>query len=182
VQLPPKIAPFCALAALSCLVWTSPSRAVDVGQVRGDKVQLDVTETSIVAQRFDARDQESPQDAGWGQWINRLNAALRWGRWTTGVRLDSAMYWRRPLDNPNFGGLPASTQVQIAQDNESRYKTSIYPAKMWVTYAAPGLELTVGDAYAQFGRGLTLSMRKIDELGIDTTVRGLKVSLEKDPF
>jgi len=34
----------------------------------------------------------------------------------------------------------------------------------------------------QFGRGLTLSMRKIDELGIDTTLRGIKASIQKDPF
>ena len=39
------------------------------------------------------------EDSGWGEWINRINAALRWGRWTAGLRLDSALYWRRPADN-----------------------------------------------------------------------------------
>jgi hypothetical protein len=167
------------------LLWSSPARAVDVGQLNGDKIDLDVTETTIVAQHFDARNNEAPQDSGWGDWINRLNAAARWGRWTLGLRLDSAVYWRRPVDNPDFSNLPASGehgQTAITQDNESRYRNSIYPAKMWVTYAAPGVEVTAGDAYVQFGRGLTLSMRKIDELGIDTTVRGGKVEIQKDPF
>jgi Family of unknown function (DUF6029) len=172
----------CAVAALASVFWTAPARAVDLDEVAKQKVELDVTETSIVAQHFDARGQEAPQDSGWGEWINRLNLALRWGRWTAGLRLDSAEYWRRPIDNPDFASLPASEQTQVAQDNESRYKNSIYPAKMWVTYAAPGLEVTAGDAYVQFGRGLTLSMRKIDELGIDTTVRGAKVEVDEDPF
>ena len=67
-------------------------------------------------------------------------------------------------------------------DETSRYRNAIYPAKLWATYAAPGLEVTAGDAYVQFGRGLTLSMRKIDELGIDTTVRGGKIEWQADPF
>jgi hypothetical protein len=170
------------IALVPILLCASPARAADVGDLAGDPLQLDFTETSIVAQRFDARAREAPQDSGWGEWINRLNVALRWGRWTAGLRLDSAEYWRRPVDNPDYPSLPASAQAQIAQDNESRYKSSIYPAKLWLTYAAPGLEVTAGDAYVQFGRGLTLSMRKIDELGIDTTVRGAKVRIDEDPF
>ena len=167
---------------LFATLWASPARAVGLGEVGKDEAQLDVTETTIVAQHFDARGQEAPQDSGWGDWINRINAALRFGHWTAGLRLDSAVYWRRPVDNPDFASLPAAEQLQVRQDNESRYKNSIYPAKMWVTYSAPGLEVTVGDAYVQFGRGLTLSMRKIDELGIDTTVRGAKMQIDQDPF
>ena len=167
---------------LALAAWSRGASALDVGSVAGDEAQVDVTETSIVAQHFDARDNEFPQDSGWGVWLNRLNAALRWGRWTAGLRLDSALYWRRPVDNPNFSSLSPGTQSEIQFDNESRYENSIYPAKLWVTYALPALEVTAGDAYVQFGRGLTLSMRKIDELGIDTTVRGAKVQFQNDPF
>ena len=45
-----------------------------------------------------------------------------------------------------------------------------------------GLDVTAGDSYVQFGRGLVLSMRKVDELGVDTTLFGAKASYEKDPF
>jgi hypothetical protein len=173
----------CAVAWGSALLaWSRPARALDAGDLAGRKLVLDLTDTTIVGQRFDKRGNELPQDSGWGAWINRLDAALRWDTWTAGLRLDSALFWRRPVDNPDFGMFSAADQTRILTDNESRYESSLYPAKMWATYAAPGLEVTVGDAYVQFGRGLTLSMRKIDELGIDTTVRGAKVQAQKDPF
>lgn len=168
--------------ALGFALWAQRARAVDLVELRGDRVQLDVTETSIVAQHFDTRENELPQESGWGQWLNRLNATLRLEKWTAGLRLDSALYWRRPVDNPDFRSFGAPDQAGIAADNESRFENSIYPAKMWVTHTSPGVELTAGDAYVQFGRGLTLSMRKIDELGIDTTIRGAKVQVQKDPF
>jgi len=174
------------------LLAALPARALaaDVGTVDAKPVQLDVTETTIVAQHFDPRasqGQRTPssttvENSGWGEWINRLNAALRWGSWTAGIRLDSALYWRRPADNAGYASQFAGYEPQIKQDNESRFQNSIYPAKLWLTFARPGLEVTAGDSYVQFGRGLTLSMRKIDELGIDTTVRGAKVQVAADPF
>jgi hypothetical protein len=185
-------------SALASLLVSAPALAVDVGQADSKPVQLDVTETTIVAQHFDARTppglpiqvgytkpipgSTTIEDSGWGEWINRINAALRWERWTAGIRLDSAVYWRRPADNASYATEYPSYTTLIKQDNESRYRDSIYPAKLWLTYASPGLEITAGDSYVQFGRGLTLSMRKVDELGIDTTVRGAKVQFEKDPF
>ncbi len=89
------------------------------------------------------------------------------------------MYWSRPVDSASAA---AYGTTNVAYDNESRFKNALYPAKLWVTYAAPGVEVTAGDAYAQFGRGLTLSMRKIDELGIDTTLRGAKVQVTRAPY
>jgi hypothetical protein len=181
--------------------YASFAQAADVGTLGGDRVELDVTETSTVTQHFDARPPpgntvptlESLEDSGWFGWINRLNAALRWSRWTVGLRLDSAVYAFRPADRalPAYGpqSVPpydpasvASLRAQVQGDDESRYRNSVYPAKLWATYAAPGLEVTVGDAYVQFGRGLTLSMRKVDELGIDTTLRGAKLQVTRDPF
>lgn len=175
----PLIASACGLFLWIC---SRSARGVDVGNLGDNQAQVDVTETSIIAQRFDARDHELPQDTGWGTWINRLNAMLRWGRWTAGLRLDSSVFWRRPIDNPNFPDLPTGEQNQIGADNESRYKNSIYPAKLWIAYVSRTIEVTAGDAYVQFGRGLTLSMRKLDELGIDTTLRGVKVQVQDDPF
>ena len=178
-----------AAAAVLMLLTLVARRAdaLDAGTIKGEPVQLDVTETTIVAQHFDARtppnEAQPPlstfEDSGWGNWLNRLNAALRWDRFTVGLRLDSALYWSRPVDNAGASNYPPGN---IALDNESRFKNSIYPAKLWVTYAAPGVEVTAGDSYAQFGRGLTLSMRKIDELGIDTTVRGVKLQVSRDPY
>ena len=140
----------------------SPARAD-----AGDGPSVAVTETSIGVKHFDARGNEDPGDSGWGEWVNRLDVLIRGGRWTGGLRLDSALYWSRPAD---------------ATADFPRFHDEIYPAKLWLTYSTPGLEITAGDSYVQFGRGLTLSMRKIDELGIDTTVRGLKLQMQRDPF
>jgi hypothetical protein len=198
----------CALVS-ALLAASTPASAVDLGKADAKPIQLDVTETTIVAQHFDPRTGVIPgpcntaatpypstlggcasppspatvENAGWGDWINRVNAALRWDRWTAGLRLDSAVYWRRPADDSGYQQYAqTSPQQVIQQDNETRFRNSIYPAKLWLTYASPGLEVTAGDSYVQFGRGLTLSMRKIDELGIDTTLRGGKVQIARDPF
>jgi hypothetical protein len=170
------------------VLWTGPGRAADVGDLGGEPVQLDVTETSIAEKHFAPRTApglaapllQPVLDSDWAGWINRLNTSLRWEHWNLGLRLDSAVYGFRPADS--VSAFPAADKAQINLDNESRFKNSIYPAKLWATYSAPGLEVTAGDAYEQFGRGLTLSMRKVDELGIDTTLRGGKVQITRDPF
>ncbi len=157
--------------------WARPARAVDVSK-GDDPVRLDVTETTVVAQHFDARGGESPLDSGYGDWLNRLNAVLSWRQLSLGGRLDSSLYWLRPVDQ----NIPADLATRAAVDETSRFRDMIYPAKLWATYASPGFEVTLGDAYAQFGRGLLLSLRKIDELGIDTTVRGGRAEWQAGPF
>ena len=157
--------------------------ALDLPKLFKKPLSLEVTEVTIVAQRFARRENQAPEDFGWGQWINRINATLSWDKITAGVRLDSAAYWNRPIDQfaywqQNDPGRFAALQ----EDNTRRFRDSIYPAKLWISYNAPGLEITVGDAYVQFARGLVLSMRKLDDIGIDTTVRGAKVSVQKGPF
>ena len=79
-----------------------------------------------MAQHFDARDQESPQDSGWGEWINRLNAALRWGqRWTAGLRLDPLRdVLAPPARQPQLRrSARLDAGARLPKDNESRYKT-----------------------------------------------------------
>jgi hypothetical protein len=169
-------------AMMGTLFWAAAARAIDLDRVGDQPLALDVTETSILAQHFDARQDEGEKfvDQGYGAWLNRLNVALKWGRWTLGTRLDSSLYWRRPEDRT--GDFDPRDTASIRADGASRYRDAIYPAKVWLSYVAPGLEVTAGDAYVQFGRGLILSMRKIDELGIDTTLRGAKVAWQSDPF
>ena len=172
------------------LGFASQAHARDVVSLDQKPVSLEVTETSILSQQFDARISEGEliQDHGYGSWINRLNIALNWDHFTLGMRLDSSVYWRRPVDQPVCG--PGETGACIApvqlnnvvRDDSSRYRNYIYPAKIFARYRSKQLEVTVGDAYVQFGRGLVLSLRKVDELGIDNTVRGAKVTWTNDPF
>lgn len=167
------------------MLVTGDAGAFDIPKLELDKapITLDVTNVSIGAWRFKSRTAEGayPADGGWGFWLNRLNAALKWKKWTVGMRLDSVTYWDRPDDRCSDPTQAAACRVAFA-DYSSRWRDSASLAKLWVAYAAPGVEVTVGDAYAQIGRGLVLSMRKIDDLGIDNTIRGAKLQLTKDPI
>lgn len=165
------------------LLLAGDARAVDLPKVAGSPVKLDVTETSIVAQRFPAREGENEQDQGYFVWLNRLNLVLGWKKWTLGARVDSALYALRPEDRnvPGFRTDP-SVRGAILSDGATRFRDSVYPAKLWLSYKDSGIEVTAGDSYVQFGRGLVLSMRKVDELGVDTTLFGGKVTVQKDPF
>lgn len=170
---------FAALAALAATVVPRAALAVDLPTVDNSKVTLDVTETTIVAQRFNARVGEVENDQGYFSWLNRLNAVLSWKKLTLGVRLDSSVYALRPEDR-TFPDPQLKANAQ--KDGATRYRDALYPAKVFLTYKDGGLEVTAGDAYVQFGRGLILSMRKVDELGIDTTLLGAKVVATKDIF
>ncbi len=158
---------------------TPSARAVDLPKVAGSPVKLDITETSIVAQRFEARDGEREADQGYFLWLNRLNLVFGWKKLTLGVRVDTSLYALRPEDRTIRD---PSERRGIVNDGSTRFRDSIYPAKLWLTYKDDGIEVTAGDSYVQFGRGLVLSMRKVDELGVDTTLFGGKVTVQKDPF
>jgi hypothetical protein len=181
-----------AWAALAfATAWSGPALALDLPSVWGQPLRLDISDQTIFAQHFGAREGELPTDSGYFDAIDRLDLQLKSGHWTAGLRVDVSAYANRPAQQaPCSSGtiLPCLTPDQVAQraqyatDGQSRYTDAIYPTKYWLTYAAPGLEVTVGDSYVQFGRGLILSMRKIDELGVDTTLRGAKVAWQHDPF
>ena len=164
-------------AALSLAAGSA--RAVDLPKVAGTPVKLDVTETSVVAQRFEAREGERAEDQGYFTWLNRLNLVFGWRKLTLGVRLDSSVYALRPEDR-SFATEQLRRNALV--DGSTRYRDALYPAKLWLSYKTEGVEATAGDNYVQFGRGLVLSLRKVDELGIDTTLFGGKVTFQKDPF
>ncbi len=182
-----------ALALFGAMLTSSRAEALELPKLWGKPLSLDVTEVSIVAQRFDSREVDPINEGGpWGQWINRLNATLDWNHVELGMRLDSAVYWNTlksqchvPTDTigSSGGDIPCSTLApKIARDDLARYQNSIYPAKLWASYKRKGVEVIVGDAYVQFARGLVLSMRKLDDLGLDNTIRGFKGAVTKGPF
>lgn len=153
--------------------------AIDLPKVGDSPVTLDVTETAIVAQRFQARTLEKEEDQGYFAFLNRLNAVLGYKRFTLGARIDASAYAFVPEERA-YADPQAARNVVI--DGSTRYRSAIYPAKLWLTYKDRSLEATLGDSYVQFGRGLVLSLRKVDELGIDTTLLGGKLTFVQDPF
>lgn len=169
-----------AAAAFGALVLgvARDASAIDLPKLGDAPLKLDITETSIASQRFRERDGESYDDQGYFAWLNRLNLVLGWKKFTLGARIDTALYTMRPQDRNED---PRRLQT-LFQDGSTRYRNSIYPAKLWFSIKDQGVEVTAGDSYVQFGRGLVLALRKVDELGIDTTLFGGKITVNRDPF
>ncbi|MBX3126772.1 MAG: hypothetical protein KF718_08635 [Polyangiaceae bacterium] len=184
-----------SLAALSSAPLTA--HAVEPFSIDGEAVHVDVTNASSVVYNVDNRDNRSNDVTSrandhWGMWYNRLNLQGSWRGFVAGVRVDNAWFYHSPdptqiaLDmtlerGSPAGGLPPPLyfrqQVQSAgEELSNRYINWVYPAKYYVGYNTRVVETVVGDFYAQLGRGFVLSVRKMDEIASDTTVRGARVT------
>ena len=99
---------------------------------------------------------------------SRLNVDLGWRRFRAFTRFDTAAYSDRPA-----GALRARRDHAV--NLRSRFcQNPFYVEKWGIEYNGRAVEAVLGDFYVSFGRGMVLSIRKIDELGIDTTLRGGK--------
>ncbi|MDW8281449.1 MAG: DUF6029 family protein [Myxococcales bacterium] len=111
----------------------------------------------------------------YGDLFHRFNLILSVWRIQAGLRLDTALFLNPPvrLDPNNLaaGGCGAPCLNRF----ENRWVSPTGLEKIFVTYTDRHLEITLGDFYAVFGRGLVLSVRKVDELAIDTTLLGAKL-------
>jgi hypothetical protein len=183
--------------ALAVLCAAPKLSALEPVDVLGTPVAFDITNTSTLSYNVDNRDTRPNQVAtlandDWGLFYNRLNVLANGGSWQAGLRLDNAWFFSSPnptqiaLDltysrPPTPGGAPAPVYFrqklqEAGVELSNRYINWMYPAKYYFTYTSPALELGVGDVYAAFGRGLVLSLRKLDELASDTTLRGARVT------
>ncbi len=140
-------------AAATCLLATSSAHA--------DPIVFELTESfafdwhwELDDAQLDPSDRQDVVDLR-----NRLNLRLRTGEWTFGLRIDAAWF-------PN----PPSSQ----------YGSDIRPEEMFVTYRDDTWTVTAGDDYLTIGRGLALSLRKFDEVGFATNLRGAHARYRQD--
>jgi hypothetical protein len=179
---------------LSAALIAPGALALEPGNVAGEPVLLDVNESSSVYYNFDNRDSKPSQvgtraNDDYGLVYNRLSLQATRGRLSLGLRVDSVWFYASPnatqlaLDltqeqNPReAAGYFRSKLREAGLELSNRFIDWTYPAKYYLTYSRPGLEATLGDASAQLGRGIVLSVRKRDELGSDTTIRGARLSV-----
>lgn len=184
--------PFAVLPLCAALV-SARALALEPGSVAGEPVLIDVNESGSVYYNFDNRDTKPNQVAtrandDFGLVYNRLSAQATAGRFSLGVRVDNVWFYASPnatqlaldmthdaapADAPGyFRGKLDEAGLELS----NRFIDWVYPSKYYLTYSSPALEATLGDASAQLGRGIVLSVRKRDELGSDTTIRGARVS------
>jgi hypothetical protein len=171
------------------------ARAVDFEDVGGEPLTLDITNTSILGYHFDNRNVTTGPNAllpsqhvddNYGDWFNQLYLRLYYWKMSLGVRLDSAVFFNtldrqgaQDLVIAELGAPDLGLENDVSRELHARYSQLVYPAKLWIGFKHEGLDVTAGDFYQQLGRGLVFSVRKIDEAGIDTTVRGGKLEVKK---
>jgi hypothetical protein len=113
------------------------------------ELETPVTDSvSIIETLTVIHDVTNPGEPFWAL-VNWLNLQVAKGPFTAGIRYDTEAY----LLNETYAG---------------RY----LPQKYFVQYDQKPFFVRVGDFYARFGNGLTLSMLKIDAFGIDATIQG----------
>lgn len=178
------------------LLPSSEAQALET-TLTGDPVRLDVTLASSAIRAFDNRDFRQNQvstlaNDDYGLLYHRLNLQATQGALQLGVRLDHAWYFTSPDPTRVALELEAEHRKQTGSPDpayfrrkvneaglelSNRYINWLYPAKYYVAYAERAFELSLGDTYAELGRGFVLSLRKQDELASDTTLRGARASL-----
>jgi hypothetical protein len=179
---------------LSAALAPGLAHALEPGSIGDTPLLLDVSESGSVYYNFDNRDSRPNQistraNDHFGLVYNRLSVQATAGSVSAGVRVDNVWFYAspnvtqlaldltnesQPRDPPSyFRGKLNEAGLELS----NRYIDWVYPAKYYLTYSRPGIEATLGDASAQLGRGIVLSVRKQDELGSDTTIRGARLSL-----
>lgn len=167
--------------------------ALEPGSLAGQPVLVDISESGSVYYNFDNRDTKPSQVGSYanddfGLVYNRLSVQATSGAVSIGARIDNVWFYAspnvtelalrltedaQPIDRPGY--FQGKLQ-EVGLELSTRYIDWLYPAKYYVTYSGRSLEATVGDTSAQLGRGIVLSVRKRDELGSDTTIRGARLS------
>lgn len=137
---------------------------IGAAETRATPVRFELTETLAAdwhwvlddPQILDAEAREDVLDLR-----NRLNVRLRTGAFSFGLRLDAAWFPSPPI---------------------ARYSSDLRPEEMFVTWSDKRWTLTAGDDYLTLGRGLSLSLRKFDEVGFATSLRGAHAQLKLPKF
>jgi hypothetical protein len=156
----------------------SAAGAVEL-HLKNEALRLDIVETLVAAYNGDlgylvtSRDARDPPgtvrypERQFYDLINKLNANLQWRRFRLATRFDTAVWFDTP---------PASCDANGPITLRNRFCQNYFvPEKLSLEYVGRSVEATLGDFYVSFGRGIVLSLRKLDELGIDTTVLGGKL-------
>ncbi len=163
----------CALVGAAGLLPSS-ARAIDI-PTGGTPARVEVTSATIAAWHANNQNPTSCDD-DFGELLERFNVLGSWEQWQAGLRIDAAFYHPRPeLTLAGTPCRPADLQGRYldVQTLPTRPGGPL-PERLWLGYTGRNFEVTLGDSYVSFGRGLTLSLRKTDELGLDNTQRGLR--------
>ncbi len=123
-----------------------------------------------------------------GGFLNERDDGIRDGVDLTGdgrpdasdIDLDGAAdpYPTRCVPIPHRAAGPP--RYQHADSYDWRYRNDVVLERLNVAYRRGDWTITVGDTFRQLGRGIVLSIRKVDEAGLDVALRGGAVEFRGD--
>ena len=184
-------------AALVVLSVALPANAATISTGDGPPIQLDVTNTAdfdyhfyqgngFITPQYTAGPHGPIPNTSWNptanfyfDWLNKLDTKLTYGAWHAELRLDSAVFWN--VFQVDSIASPAQ-QTNVSKLMQNRFINNLVLEKASVSYTSEHLEATLGDFYINYGRGIILSLRKVDQLGVDTTLRGANVTARVGNF
>jgi len=172
--------------AVASLVHAGTALALRIEN--GDNpIQLDFTEDASLDYHFThgngniappSDPNYDPTSDNYFDWINRFETQLSTGPWHADLRFDSALF----LNTLQVSDPTSQEGQHLTSLLENRYVNNFEIEKISASYTSPHLDATLGDFYLSYGRGMVVSLRKIDALGVDTTLRGATVTARAGGF
>ena len=146
--------------------------------VKGLEFTLDATNTFQYTYRFD-NDNNDPVDDEYHHFFNTLDVTLSSGDLRLGGRFDlnvfADTFFSRSCSDPNGPDCTASARREL----NSRFQNQLVAERIYLIVARPEFDLTLGDFYVSFGKGMALNVVKIGELSQDNAIRGGKFVLHQ---
>lgn len=130
---------------------------------------LRVLNTSVLEYRGDNRNSDTTDDE-FGVGLNKLYLDGQMENTSIGVQVDSVIL-------TNFPDVPNPTPAQ-----PSAYRSEARLERISLTQTLGDASLSLGDSHLQLGRGIALSLRRVDELGSDQALRGGGIGWQGDLF
>ena len=144
------------------LVPVEPVLAIEVSTPWQERSTVQVTQSASL--RYQIKDFDSVDyDDGVFMWLNKLNITLDSSPIRAGLRLDSTWMVTDPACGEQFEG----TCPIRSEHGFERLQT------VFLTWSGKGWSATWD--YTSWGQGLVLNLKKVDELGVDTTLRGGRI-------
>lgn len=148
------------------LLVTPVASAIELSTPWQENATLQFTQSASL--RYQIKDFDSVDyDDGVFMWLNKLNITLDAAPIRAGLRVDSTWMVTDPSCKEEFGG-------ECPIRSEHGFERHL-PEKVFLTWSGRGWSATVGDFYTSWGQGLVLNLKKVDELGVDTTLRGGRI-------
>ncbi len=152
--------------------------------------RIDVTETLVVDARDDRLSFEdggqdvdrNPANDDLGAVLSRLDLRGEHGGFLAGVRIDNSVFVGEPPCPFTPGDARCPVDDHRPGTTPSAGTRHLWPERAHLEVGSGALRIRAGDTYARFGNGLVLSLRKVDELGLDTTLFGGRIDARAGPL